>query len=77
MISKKVSERSDKNGKYIESATIYATTREEALDFDASRLMQGSMLFVIQSASVYMLDSDGGVWYNISTGKAINDADEG
>lgn len=72
MTSKKVSERSDKNGKYIETATIYATTKEEALNVDVSQLTQGSLLFVVQSANMYMLDSDGGNWYNVSTGKAIS-----
>ncbi len=65
-----------------EEATVYATTRDEALTVDTSSFVVGSTLFVVGEAGVYMLDADGnsgGVWRSmtdgteLARGSAVND----
>ena len=52
----------------VEDGLILVTNRAEA-----QRLVQGCMLFVIQAGSLYMLDRDGGNWYNTATGTLLSE----
>ena len=56
----------------MEDVTIYVTDKEEALSIDTTDLLIGSTLFIVQSATIYMLDADGGVWRSIRDGLALN-----
>lgn len=57
----------------VEDGTIYVTTRDEARSLPTDRLVQGSVLFVIRTGQMYMLDEDGGVWRNIASGSALTE----
>ena len=57
----------------MEDAVIYATTRSEAKALPTANLLQGSVLFIIREAKMYMLDTDGGVWYNTATGVSLGE----
>lgn len=57
----------------VEDGTIYVTTRNEARSLSTDRLVQGSVLFVIRTGQMYMLDEDGGVWRNIASGSALTE----
>lgn len=65
----------DRNGERIlmEDGLILATDRAEAMTVPTDRLVQGCMLFVIRTGRLYVLDADGGAWYNVSTGAAITE----
>ena len=52
---------------------ILVTNRAEAQALSTERLVQGCMLFVIQAGSLYMLDRDGGNWYNTATGTLLSE----
>lgn len=73
MIRKEVVECAIKNGKHIEKAIFYATEKADVKDISTADLTQGSMLFVIRDAKMYLLDEDGGAWYNASTGVALSE----
>ncbi len=55
----------------MEDATIYATTKEEALSVDTSNLLIGSTLFILQSMDTYLLDADGGTWRSTQDGESL------
>lgn len=57
----------------VEDGTIYVTTRDEATALSTARLVQGSVLFVIRTGQMYMLEEDGGVWRNVATGSALTE----
>lgn len=57
----------------VEDGTIYVTTPDEARSLSTDRLVQGSVLFVIRTGQMYMLDEDGGVWRNIASGSALTE----
>lgn len=57
----------------VEDGTIYVTTHDEARSLSTDRLVQGSVLFVIRTGQMYMLDEDGGVWRNIASGSALTE----
>lgn len=65
----------DRNGERIlmEDGLILATDRAEAMTVPTDRLVQGCMLFVIRTGQLYVLDTDGGTWYNASNGTAISE----
>ena len=56
-----------------EDGLILVTNRAEAQALSTERLVQGCMLFVIQAGSLYMLDRDGGNWYNTATGTLLSE----
>ncbi|MCQ2429298.1 MAG: hypothetical protein MJ192_03095 [Clostridia bacterium] len=58
---------------YMEEVTVYTTTRSEALALDTEYFVQGSILFVIREAKMYMLDTDGGSWYNVANGLKLEE----
>lgn len=62
-----------KNGRqtYMEDGLILVTDRKEAVGLPTDTLVEGCMLYVIREGALYMLDEDGGAWYNVSTGAAI------
>jgi hypothetical protein len=60
----------------MEDGVILVTDRAEALVLSTERLVQGTMLFVIRSGGLYMLDTDGGNWYNTSTGALLSEERE-
>jgi hypothetical protein len=41
---------------------IYVQDRQEAMAVDTSLLIQGSKLFIIETAELFILNKDGGVW---------------
>jgi hypothetical protein len=43
-------------------ADIYVKDREEALAVDTSLFIQGSKLFIIETAELFILNQDGGLW---------------
>ena len=55
----------------MEDATIYATTKEEALTVDTSKLLIGSTLFILQTMDTYLLDADGGAWRSTRDGEML------
>ena len=55
----------------MEDATIYATTKEEALSVYTSNLLLGSTLFVLQTMDTYLLDDDGGAWRSTQNGTEL------
>ena len=57
----------------VEVGRILVTNRAEAQALSTERLVQGCMLFVIQAGSLYMLDRDGGNWYNTATGTLLSE----
>ena len=57
----------------MEDAVIYVTTRAEAAALPTAGFVQGSVLFVIREAKMYMLDTDGGTWYNVATGVSLGE----
>lgn len=69
-ISKTV--RVEENGRRtMNEVTVYATTAEDALTIDTSDLLIGSMLIVIRTSEIYMLDADGGEWRSVQDGKPL------
>ncbi len=60
----------------VEDGLILVTTRAEALALSTERLVQGCMLFVIRTGSLYMLDADGGSWYNTADGALLTEESE-
>lgn len=73
MIRKEVIESARKNGKYIEKVIVYATDKADVGGVSTADFTQGSMLFVVREAKMYLLDEDGGAWYNASTGTALTE----
>ena len=65
-----------RNGeRVLEDATVYATTKEEALAYPVSRLRMASMMTVIETGGIYMLDNDGdrgGVWRSVADGSELS-----
>ena len=59
-----------------EDGLILVTNRAEAQALSTERLVQGCMLFVIQAGSLYMLERDGGSWYNTATGTLLSEASQ-
>ena len=55
----------------MEEVTLYVTTTKEALSIDTSDLLIGSTLIVVQTATVYMLDADGGTWRSLRDGSTL------
>lgn len=41
---------------------IYVKDRQEAMEVDTSLLIQGSKLFIIETAELFILNQDGGTW---------------
>lgn len=76
MIRKEVVECALKNGKHIEKVMLYATQKSDVQGMSTSDFAQGSMLFVVRTAGLYVLDEDGGAWHNAATGTSIY-AEEG
>lgn len=62
-----------RNGRqtYMEDGLILVTDRAEAVTLPTDKLVEGCMLYVIREGALYMLDEDGGAWYNVATGTAM------
>lgn len=64
-----------RNGeRVLEDATVYATTKEEALAYPVLQLRMASTLTVIETGCIYMLDNDGdrgGVWRSVTDGTVL------
>lgn len=43
-------------------ADVYVKNRAEAEELDTSLLIQGSKLLVIETAELFVLNEDGGIW---------------
>lgn len=52
-------------------ADVYVRDRDEALALDTSYLIQGSKLFIIRTAELFVLDEDGGVWCSAEDGAIL------
>lgn len=63
----------------VEDVTVYATTKEEALEVDTAEFVIGSTLILTRDGSMYMLDADGsrGVWRSVKDGTPLFDGGEG
>lgn len=67
------------DGVYSEKVFLYVTDKKTAKNVDSSHFLQGSMMYIIQGAKLYMLDNDGrfsGKWFNISTGNSFESEQE-
>lgn len=51
--------------------TVYATTAEEAAALDTSLYVMGSVLMIVRTGEVYVLDEDGGAWRSVTDGSAL------
>jgi hypothetical protein len=66
----------DKHKKFREYAEIYVDDRAEALTVDPDDYIQGSKMYIIESAELYVLQANRKLWRNASTGKALNEVSE-
>ena len=62
----------DEGSRNMTDVTLYATTASEAKQVKTSDFLIGSTLIVLQTASVYMLDADGGEWRSVKDGSRLN-----
>jgi hypothetical protein len=67
--------RAGKNGeRVLEDATVYVTTKEEALAVDARCFLMASSMTVMEDGSLYLLDADGdrgGKWRSVVDGTEL------
>lgn len=67
--------RAGKNGeRVLEDATVYATTRNEALEIDTRGFLMASSLTIMENGSMYLLDADGdrgGKWRSVVDGSEL------
>ena len=67
--------RAGKNGeRVLEDATVYVTTKEEALAGDSSGFLMASSMTVMEDGSLYLLDADGdrgGKWRSVTDGSVL------
>ncbi|MBQ9780421.1 MAG: hypothetical protein IJW00_05710 [Clostridia bacterium] len=68
---KRVKENSWMNGVQREYADIYVENVREAKTVDTNDYIQGSKLYVIETAQLYVLSREGGVWRNASNGSVL------
>jgi hypothetical protein len=60
---------------FMEDVTVYVTTRQEALTVNSTRFVMGSLLYIIDEGTCFMLDADGaeGIWRSMTDGKALGE----
>ena len=50
---------------------IYVKDRQEALTVDTNQLIQGSKLYIVETAELFVLNEDEGVWYSAVDGSVL------
>lgn len=50
---------------------IYVKDRGEALTVNTDRLIQGSKLWIVETAELYVLNEDGGLWCSALDGAVL------
>ena len=50
---------------------VYVKDHAEAVTVDTSRLIQGSKLWIVEAAELYVLNEDGGVWCSAMDGTVL------
>ena len=61
----------DDDGKHREYADIYVSDTEEAKTVDTDDYIQGSKMYIIETAELYVLNREGGVWCNVTDGTML------
>lgn len=61
----------DKAHKYREYADIYVGDREEGLSLDTDDYIQGSKLYVVELAELFVLNRTGGAWCSVNDGASL------
>ena len=56
---------------------IYAKDRAEAQAVNTGQLLQGSKLFIIETAELFILNEDGGVWCSATDGTVMEEVPYG
>lgn len=64
-------ETAQTNDGFVKEATIYATTATEAKGISTAGLSMGSILIIVNTSAVYMLNADGGEWRSVSNGDPL------
>ena len=57
--------------KYVD---IYVKNRNEALKIDTTGLIQGSKLYIVEAAELFILNEDDGVWCSAVDGTVLGEA---
>ena len=68
---KRVKESLWMNGVLREYADIYVENNKEAQSLDTNDYIQGSKLYVIETAQLYVLSREGGEWRSSTNGSVL------
>ena len=66
----------DRHKRYREYAEIYVDDRAEALAIDPDDYIQGSKMYVIETAELYVLQSNRKQWRSAYDGKPLSEVTE-
>ena len=56
--------------KYVD---IYVKDRTEAMDISTNLLIQGSKMYIVETAELFVLNQDDGVWYSAADGTMLGE----
>lgn len=54
-------------------ADIYVKDRREALEVDTSHRIQGSKLYIVETAELFVLNEDEGMWCSATDGSVLGE----
>ncbi len=61
----------DDSRKYREYADVYVGDKQEGLSLDTDDYVQGSKLYVVETAELYVLNRAGGYWCSVVDGTPL------
>ena len=61
----------DDSRKYREYADVYVGDKQEGLSLDTDDYVQGSKLYVVETAELYVLNRAGGSWCSVVDGTPL------
>ena len=54
-------------------ADIYVKNRAEAMEISTNHLIQGSKLYIVETAELFVLNQDNGVWCSTADGTMLGE----
>ncbi len=63
----------DENKKHREYAEIYVDDKAEALTIDPDKYIQGSKMYIIETAELYVLQSNRELWRSAKDGSPLSE----